>query len=322
MKLKITLALVGLLLLSAITLSGEYKSVAPYMKMGVGAKAMGMGGTGTAVVNNVTAGYWNPAGLTKIKLKHFEFTSMYTNFDDNLDKKVYYSSFGMNFAAGSFAVSWINAGDDDFKGYDETGTPTGSFTASDNNISVSYASLYKNFRYGATCKMYLSSYENSDEKGFGLDLGMIWDVNDYMSFGMMGRDIYGDYTSDERIPIQFNIGASIYPIRGLTIASDFRKEEYSDDTEVHFGAEYWTGFGGKAPTRVKSSLFSLKKNKAIEVDQPIQGGLRVGFDDGPFTAGFGIKYKKIETNYSYATEYDNEDITTPDTHRISLVFRF
>ena len=34
-----------------------------FLAIGVGARALGMGSAYTAVVNDVTSGYWNPAGL-------------------------------------------------------------------------------------------------------------------------------------------------------------------------------------------------------------------------------------------------------------------
>ena len=112
--------LVGLLLLFALSLSAENNYAASYMKMGLGAKAMGMGGTGTAFINNVTAAYWNPAGLSR--LKQYEFTSMYTNFQDNSDwgRNFYYASFGMKFKAGCIAVTWVNASVNDIMGYTST----------------------------------------------------------------------------------------------------------------------------------------------------------------------------------------------------------
>ena len=48
---------------------------APFLRMGVGARALGMGGAFTAVADDATASYWNPAGLTKIE--NIEATFMY-----------------------------------------------------------------------------------------------------------------------------------------------------------------------------------------------------------------------------------------------------
>jgi hypothetical protein len=58
-----------LLLLSPGLLFGQ--ATAPkysneFLSIGIGARALGMGRTQTAVVNDVTAGYWNPAGLLDI----------------------------------------------------------------------------------------------------------------------------------------------------------------------------------------------------------------------------------------------------------------
>jgi hypothetical protein len=50
-----------------------------------------------------------------------------------------------------------------------------------------------------------------------------------------------------------------------------------------------------------------------------EGGLRVGADDGNFTAGFGIRFHSFETNYAFVTA--PEDFMN-DTHRFELILRF
>ena len=38
-----------------------------FLAVGVGARALGMGNAFTAVTNDVTSGYWNPAGLLGVR---------------------------------------------------------------------------------------------------------------------------------------------------------------------------------------------------------------------------------------------------------------
>ena len=44
-----------------------------YLKMGVGARALGMGSAFTAVADDSTASFWNPAGLAKMKKPEASF---------------------------------------------------------------------------------------------------------------------------------------------------------------------------------------------------------------------------------------------------------
>ena len=56
-----------MLLMSYVTLSNaSATSSAQFLKMGAGARAAGMADAFSAVADDVTAGYWNPAGLQQI----------------------------------------------------------------------------------------------------------------------------------------------------------------------------------------------------------------------------------------------------------------
>nr|MBC8526429.1 hypothetical protein [Candidatus Cloacimonadota bacterium] len=85
----------------------------PYLRMGVGAKALSMGSAFTAVSNNVTATYWNPAGLANIDC--IEIGSMYSA-NMGLDREHNYIGIAKKFKFGTLALSWINAGWRDFPG--------------------------------------------------------------------------------------------------------------------------------------------------------------------------------------------------------------
>ena len=47
------------------------KYAGEFISLGVGARALGMGGAFAALANDVTAGYWNPAGLARLDYPEF-----------------------------------------------------------------------------------------------------------------------------------------------------------------------------------------------------------------------------------------------------------
>ena len=58
-----------------------------FLSIGVGARALGMSNAQTALVGDVTAGYWNPAGLLRIEndlevgLMHAEYFAGIASYD-------------------------------------------------------------------------------------------------------------------------------------------------------------------------------------------------------------------------------------------------
>src|SRR3954466_12635700 len=74
--------------LCAGTASGQKRIyVNEYLNIGVGARGLGMAGAQSATANDVTAAYWNPAGLMQVKpdcqvgLMHAEYFSGNAKYD-------------------------------------------------------------------------------------------------------------------------------------------------------------------------------------------------------------------------------------------------
>jgi hypothetical protein len=274
-----------------------------------------MGATGTAYMDNITATYWNPAGLANIK--RFEFAAMYT--DMGLDRMHNFAALGTSFKYGYVAISWINAAVMDIPNYDGKNQYLGEFDSQDHNIALSLALGRSSFKFGITAKGYMSDIDDDSQKGFGTDVGFIWDINEYLSLGAMFRDIYSEL-NDEEIPTQYNAGIAVYPVHGLTFATDLKLEKHSDDAKVCIGAEYWTGVGKDTEVGSSHSGINLEeRTKWEDIMSDTQAGLRLGVNDGNFTAGCGIRFKMLEINYAYITP--PEDIFE-DSHQFSLILRF
>ena len=79
MKKFITLLII--ITLQAVSIAGDFSKVgttsAQFLKIGVGARAMGLGGSFTALANDVSTLYWNPAGITN--LRGFSFAVLILN---------------------------------------------------------------------------------------------------------------------------------------------------------------------------------------------------------------------------------------------------
>lgn len=56
-------------------------------ELGVGTRALGMGGAFTAIADDTSAPYWNPAGLAKVKRFQFQPPNIQVRIDANLDWK-------------------------------------------------------------------------------------------------------------------------------------------------------------------------------------------------------------------------------------------
>lgn len=305
-------ALVTLLLMPLA--AGVNNSAAAYIRQGIGAREISMGEAGSAISRDLTSAYWNPAGLNKIK--DIEVGAMY-NFSMNLDRSHQYASIAKPFGFGTLALSWINAGVKDIEGYDELDNPTGTFNDNEHSFGISYANRWKDISYGATPKFYFSTLDGKTKAGMGLDLGARYDINQYLEAGLMLRDIISGYAGD-RIPIEASLGVAAYPLIGVTLAADLKWEE--ENPYLAVGAEYWTSIGQDPEADSKLSVISVKERSTWEeVFSYAQTGVRLGFNQGRFSAGTGIRFRNFQLDYVF--RLNNHEIMSDD-HIISMIFRF
>lgn len=309
--------LATLLTVMAIPLAaqGLNNSLLAYSRMGVGARVIAMGEAGSTVTNDVVSGYWNPAGLAR--MKDFEVGSM-INVNMDYSRSHNYASLGNRFGFGALALSWVNANVGDIDGFDEDENPTGSFSDSENCFALSYANRIGKFSIGLSPKFYLSSLAGDSKTGQGVDVGAKFDINQYLEIGAMARDIYGKFDGAD-VPYQISAGLAAYPLKGLTLAADAKLEE-EEDPYFCFGAEYWTSIGSDPEADSRLSVVSVSEQSSWQdAVSTLQTGLRLGYNRGRLSAGTGFRLRNFQIDYVF--RYNNHEVFGND-HILSLILRF
>ncbi|RKX29781.1 MAG: hypothetical protein DRP47_00810 [Candidatus Zixiibacteriota bacterium] len=170
-------ALAILLLLVAGSVQADFAKVgsagAQFLKMGVGPRYQAMGDAAVAIVDDIYAAYWNPAGLAEIDNSAVGFTNVNWVLDINLN----YFALARYFEdVGTFAVSAtvLSMGDQEITTF-ENQTGTGDYySATSYAVGVSYArQLTNRFSFGGTVKYIGERIHNESANGFAFDFGTL-----------------------------------------------------------------------------------------------------------------------------------------------------
>jgi len=303
-----------------------------FLNIGVSAEALGRANAVVATTQDVTAGYWNPAGLMSIKneyevsLMHAEYFAGIAQFD--------YLSFATPIDKQShFGVSIIRFGVDDIPDtrflYDADGRVNYDnirfFSAADYAFLVSYARKIpklKNLQWGANFKIiYRNVGDFANAWGFGLDAGVQWH-NEGWHLGLMARDItstFNAWTHNTALVYQtFILTGNEIPQNSIEItlpkvilgvARDFK---FGTEIDFQIAVDALVSFDGARNVLFNSEVVSIDPSLGFELGYKkiifMRGGVNniqtiKNFDGSTFTSwqpnfGVGVLIKNVTIDYA------------------------
>ncbi len=158
---------------------GEFVKVgaagAQFLKIGIGAKGMGMAGAHSATVNDLTAIYWNPAGVADVK--GFSANATYTSWFAGFNQM--YAAFNLPLGNFNIAAHLMRFGSSNieittFEEPNGTGT---YYSVSDVVGGLTFSGyLTDRFSFGITAKIISLGFSDVSSSGMAFDIGTMYET--------------------------------------------------------------------------------------------------------------------------------------------------
>lgn len=312
-----------------------------FLAVGVGARAMAMGNANIVSANDVTSGYYNPAGLLQVRNK-FQLALMHAEYFAGI-AKYDYGALATRIDSNSVAaISLIRFGVDNIPNtlqlVDANGfvdySKISAFSVTDFAAILSYArkiAVLKGVNLGGSAKIIRRRFGPfGGAWGFGLDAGATYSYKGW-NFAAAGRDITGTFnaytftlTDDDKATfiatgneIPGNSVEVTVPRLILGVARTFNV--WRDKISVMPELNLITTFDGKRNTPIKTDVLSVDPVLGLEVGYLKMIFLRAGInniqqakdiDNKTYTTlapgvGVGIKYKIFTLDYALTNFGDN-----------------
>ncbi|MCC6690189.1 MAG: PorV/PorQ family protein [Bacteroidia bacterium] len=311
---------------------GQVKYSNEFLQIGVGARALGMSNATVATVNDVTSGYWNPAGLLHLK-SNIEVAAMHSEYFAGIAKYDYGSIAARIDSSSVASLSVVRFAIDDIPNtiqlldangnidYDRIST----FSAADYAFLFSYAKQLKipGLRVGGSAKVIRRTVGDfGGAWGFGLDAGAQYDYKKW-KFGAMFRDVTStfnawSYNLDAQTKAVFQQTGNKIPENSVEVTlpklilGAARKVEFKQKFSIMGELDLVTTFDGKRNVLIGTNIASFDPRLGIEAGYKDFVFLRVGVGDFQTMTdisgqtihtfqpniGVGVKIKSLTLDYA------------------------
>lgn len=281
-----------------ISVAGELGSnTANFLKIGVGARAQGMGCAFTSVADNPSAVYWNAAGLRRLESSQAEFSHQSWYQDVTVENlQVAFPGNRVSFGAG---LTYVNLGS--IRSYDESGNPGEDLTMYDMALTVSAATdITDNLAFGISAKYVQQSFDLVKGDAVAADFGVLASTHG-ISFGAAVTNVGTGITyfsANEPLPAAIRTGIS------------FRQFE----DKALFAIEAYTPFRG-TPAIHQGLEINIMQDLYARSGLIYQTGAVSGTNAVSFDLGLGVSYGRGRFDYTFIP---SDDYGSDAVHNFSL----
>ena len=269
-----------------------------YLRIGLGAPALGMGNIGVALPADGFGTYYNPAAMPWLPAKTVSLSYSFMS----LDRRFNYIGFTLPLPpAGGFSAGWIYSGVDNIRAYNSRGEDVGKINHGLHAFYFSFGMklggllnpgarlpfIHPDFiAIGVTLKFLLENINDAAEfdysaKGVGLDIGILMKPTEWLNVGYQIKDLRSALKSntnnifergstlDNAFPVSQRVGLfTRTPLPWLQLGYDFE----------------WSTAGDK------------KHHVGVAVGTPA-ARLRAGYDANRLTFGAGLNLKFFKKHH-------------------------
>lgn len=303
-----------------------------FLSLGLGARGLGMANTMTAISDDVTAAYWNPAGLSRMS-KNYQLSLMHAEYFAGI-AKYDYGAIGYKINERStVAFSYIRFGVDNIMNTTELIDNQGNvdynkityFSAADNAFFLSYAHNFekiKGLSVGGNAKIIRRKIGDfAGSWGFGLDFGVQYNHKGWQA-GATLRDVTSTFNawsynlSEEVIKVFEETGNEI-PENALELTlpklmiGGAKYVELGKGFNATFALDFDCTFDRKRNTLISSNVISIDPHFGMEFAYKKIVAIRAGIGNFQQEPDFDNK-KKTTLQINLGLGISIKDIVTVD----------
>lgn len=318
---KRSIAIIFLLALAWGQVDKVGSTTAQFLKLGVGSRAQGMGGSFVALANDGSGPYWNPAGILAAE----NVSASFHHLDWVLDIRKDYVSILAPLNRGTSLALTLSALSMDEKPVTTVQQPEGTgltYGVLDLALGISLARRVSDrLGYGITMKTIQLSAYNESASGFAFDIGSILrtDFHD-LTIGMALTNFGGDLKYEGRdLLAKADIDESIDG--NYTSDVNLKTESWPLPLRIQIGIAVDLWGSGNAFFQSRNSRLTLAVDAVHPNDGPehlnaglewgwndwlfLRGGTRFNYDQEQWTLGGGLIWSsggagRWSLNYSVA----------------------